>query len=168
MLGLAFGPGANDVREAVSVGLVNALPENEAGGRAFDPRTNAPARSVLHPSAGIVDTAEETAWGAPALFLLTEWEEIVGADWASIAGEMRFPKFLDGRKALDADLMSRLGFEDTGVGRGNVNASSILRRAGPGRVRNRMGSRATPVPGRREKRRTTTWLEGKGWAAPAE
>jgi UDP-glucose 6-dehydrogenase len=69
---LAFGPGANDVREAVSVGLVNALPENEAGGRAFDPRANAPARSVLHPSAGIVDTAEETAWGAPALFLLTE------------------------------------------------------------------------------------------------
>jgi hypothetical protein len=150
------------------VGLVNALPENEAGVRAFDPRTNAPARSVLHPSAGIVDTAEETAWGVPALFLLTKWEEIVGADWAGIAGEMRFPKFLDGRKALDADLMSRLGFEDTGVGRGNVNSSSILRRAGPGRVRNRMGWRATPVPGRREKRRTTTWLEGKGWAAPAE
>ena len=63
---------------------------------------------------------EEAANGAQALLLLTEWAEIVDADWEAIAGRMRSPKFLfDGRNALDARHMARLGFDYAGVGRGN-------------------------------------------------
>ena len=55
---------------------------------------------------------------AQAAVLMTEWDPIVGADWDTIAGEMRPPRFLfDGRNALDPARMMRLGFEYNGVGR---------------------------------------------------
>ena len=126
VLGLAFKPGTNDVRHAVSLDLINGLVEQGARVRVFDPQASAPARRLLPPSVGFVDSPEDTAAGAQALVLLTEWAEIVEADWASMAAEMRSPRFLfDGRNALDSDLMSRFGFDYTGVGRGNVGPSTI-------------------------------------------
>ena len=126
VLGLAFKPGTDDVRDAVSLDLVSDLVRQGARVRAFDPQANASARKVLPPSVDFAESSEETAAGAQALVLLTEWAEIVQADWASMAAEMRSPRFLfDGRNALDPDLMSRFGFDYTGVGRGNVEPSTI-------------------------------------------
>ena len=126
VLGLAFKPGTNDVRHAVSLELVRDLVGQGARVRAFDPQANASARTLLPPAVDFVDSPEETATGAQALVLLTEWAEIVEADWAAIAAEMRSPKFFfDGRNALDANLMSRFGFDYSGVGRGNVEPLTI-------------------------------------------
>ena len=126
VLGLAFKPGTNDVRHAVSLDLVNELVRHGARVRAFDPQANASACSLLPPVVDFVDSPREAAAGAQALVLLTEWAEIVEADWTSMASDMRFPKFLfDGRNALDAALMSRFGFDYAGVGRGNAGQSTI-------------------------------------------
>ena len=119
VLGLAFKPGANDVRESASLSLVDALVKDGATVKAFDPQANETARRSLPLSAQFVDRPEEAAQGAQALALLTEWPEIVDAHWGAMAGVMRRPKFLfDGRNALDPGMMRRLGFEYVGVGRG--------------------------------------------------
>ena len=57
--------------------------------------------------------------GAQAAVLMTEWPEIVGADWAEVARSMSEPRFLfDGRNALDPARMKDLGFQYLAVGRG--------------------------------------------------
>ena len=101
-----------------------------AGGtkvRAYDPQATASARELLPPDVAFAETAEETAVGAHALILLTEWRDIVRADWAAIAGRMLPPKFVfDGRNALDAGVMLRLGFDYAGVGRGDIRQPVLL------------------------------------------
>ena len=125
VLGLAFKPGTDDVREAASLDLIRDLVEMGAKVKAFDPQASAPARELLPPGVEFVDEVEETAACAQALILLTEWEEIVRADWAGMASQMRLPRFVfDGRNALDAALMFRLGFEYVGVGKGDAEQSS--------------------------------------------
>ena len=126
VLGLAFKPGTDDVREAASLELIRSLVERGAKVRAFDPQASPPARELLPPGVEFVDEVEETAACAQALILLTEWEEIVQADWAAMARQMSPPMFLfDGRNALDPSLMTQLGFDYSGVGRGNVPSSAI-------------------------------------------
>ena len=126
VLGLAFKPGTDDVRESASLELIRGLVERGARVRAFDPQASAPARELLPPGVEFVDEAEETAACAQALILLTEWEEIVQADWAAMAGKMSPPMFLfDGRNALDPSLMTQLGYDYSGVGRGNLPSSAI-------------------------------------------
>ena len=124
VLGLAFKPGTDDVREAASLELIRGLVERGAKIRAFDPLASAPARELLPPGVEFVGEVEETAECAQALILLTEWGEIVQADWVAMAGQMRPPRFVfDGRNALDAALMFQLGFEYIGVGRGDAERS---------------------------------------------
>ncbi len=127
VLGLAFKPGTNDVREAASLGLIDALARAGATVRAFDPKANDDARRLMPGSVELVDRPEEAAQGAQALALLTEWPEIVDADWAAMANAMRQPKFLfDGRNALDPWAMDSLGFEYSGVGRGRTGSARTL------------------------------------------
>ena len=118
VLGLAFKPGTDDVREAPSLPLIRELVERGAKVRAYDPKSSTPASEVLPSGVEFVDAAEETAEGAHALILLTEWQEVAGADWETMGVRMLPPRFLfDGRNALDARRMSFLGFEYAGVGR---------------------------------------------------
>ena len=119
VLGLAFKPGTDDVREAASLELVRDLVEIGAKVRAFDPQAIAHARELFPSGVDFVNMAEETATGAQALILFTEWREIVQADWPAMVSEMRPPRFVfDGRNALDPTEMLRLGAEYVGVGRG--------------------------------------------------
>lgn len=121
VLGLAFKPGTDDVREAPSLNLIRELVERGTKVRAYDPQATASARELLPPDVAFAETAEETAVGAHALILLTEWRDIVRADWAAIAGGMLPPRFVfDGRNALDAGAMLRLGFDYAGIGRGDI------------------------------------------------
>ena len=76
------------------------------------------AQPHLPPSVELAGDPVTAASGAQAVVLMTEWDQIVGADWADIAGRMRPPRFLfDGRNALDQARMTRSGFEYVGVGR---------------------------------------------------
>ena len=124
VLGLAFKPGTDDVRDAPALDLLRALGAEGAVVAAYDPRALEPARREL-PGRSILFAPDigEASRHAEALVLMTEWTEIVNHDWAAIAGEMDPPRFIfDGRNALDPAAMTGLGFEYMGVGRMSANS----------------------------------------------
>lgn len=118
VLGLAFKPETDDVRDAPSLSLICELVDEGVRVLAFDPQANDTARRQLPSVVRLTDSPVEAAEGAQAVVLLTEWPQIVRAEWPCIAAAMCPPRLLfDGRNALDADAMRALGFEYAGVGR---------------------------------------------------
>ena len=118
VLGLAFKPNTDDVREAPALDLIRSLTDDGALVSAFDPQANETARPHLPASVRLTNDPLEATSGAQAVALMTEWSEITDADWEAIARGMRPPRFVfDGRNALDAARIEALGFEYTGVGR---------------------------------------------------
>ena len=118
VLGLAFKPETDDVRDAPSLSLIRELVDEGAQVLAFDPQANGAASRRLPAAVRLTASPAEAAEGAQAAVLLTEWPQIVRAEWPCIAAAMRPPRFLfDGRNALDADAMRALGFEYAGIGR---------------------------------------------------
>jgi len=119
VLGLAFKPDTDDVREAPSLDLIRTLVEEGAIVRAYDPKATAAAERALPNAVHVVEDLPSCTRGAQALVLMTEWPEIVAADWAAVASQMKPPHFFfDGRNALDQAQMQALGFNYRGVGRG--------------------------------------------------
>ena len=117
VLGLAFKPGTDDVREAPAVDLINALAAEEAIIIAYDPQATRNAQKELPCSVRFAGTAEEATAHAQAVVLATEWEECVEADWCEISRQMRPPRLVfDGRNALDAVRMESLGFRYVRIG----------------------------------------------------
>ncbi len=128
VLGLAFKPDTDDVREAPALDLIRAMSDDGVLVAANDPQANEPARAFLPESVELVSDPMAATKGAQAVVLMTEWEQLVDADWESIARGMCPPRFVfDGRNALDAARMQELGFEYTGVGRSGTTDF----RAGP-------------------------------------
>lgn len=118
VLGLAFKPQTDDVRDAPSLSLIRELVDEGVRVLAFDPQANGTARRQLPAAVRLTDSPVEAAEGTQAVVLLTEWPQIVQAEWPCIAAAMCPPRLLfDGRNALDADAMRALGFEYAGVGR---------------------------------------------------
>ena len=118
VLGLAFKPGTDDVRDAPSLDLIGELVDEGARVRAYDPRAMEAARRLLPPSIELVASPLEAAEDAQALVLLTEWDEIVHTRWEAISRSMLAPRFVfDGRNALNARMLAELGMEYVGVGR---------------------------------------------------
>ena len=119
VLGLAFKPDTDDVREAPALDLIRALADDGAEVSVYDPQAMAAARPQLPESVRFADDVLAAANRAQALALVTEWAQLVNADWPAIAGRMNPPRFVfDGRNALDAGQMRDLGFQYMGVGRG--------------------------------------------------
>ena len=115
LLGLAFKPETDDMREASSLVLAARLLAEGTRVIAYDPVvTN--VGDLVH---GIVnaDSVELALAGADAAVLVTEWESIVDCDWAALAGTMSSPILIDGRNALDPDEMKAFGYIYDGVGR---------------------------------------------------
>ncbi len=118
VLGLAFKPDTDDVREAPALDLIRALTDDGATVCAYDPQARDQARRHLPASVALADDPVAATEEAQAAVLMTEWDQIVNADWETIGRGMREPRFLfDGRNALDPVMMERLGFEYRGVGR---------------------------------------------------
>ena len=92
VLGLAFKPETDDVRDAPSLDLVRALVDEGVEVRAFDPRAMDNARAALPPEARLVPSVADAADRAQALVLLTEWPEIVDSDWRLVARCMIPPR----------------------------------------------------------------------------
>jgi UDPglucose 6-dehydrogenase len=114
LLGLAFKPGTDDMREAPSLVLAGRLLAEGAHVSAWDPVAD--ARALLD-GVHIADSALEALEGADAAVVVTEWPELRELDWAEAAGRMRERVLIDGRNMLDADEMRAAGFEYEGVGR---------------------------------------------------
>ena len=132
VLGLAFKPDTDDVREAPSLDLINVLVGESADVSAYDPVAHDSALGSLPSSVRLVEDPLDAASGAQALVVATEWQQIVNANWADISRCMRPPRFLfDGRNALDPHAMEALGFEYQGVGRSSHLRSNARRNGEP-------------------------------------
>ncbi|MBI4323047.1 MAG: UDP-glucose/GDP-mannose dehydrogenase family protein, partial [Candidatus Omnitrophica bacterium] len=118
VLGLAFKPDTDDLREAPSVDIVRMLQEEGAKVRVFDPKAM-PAADGLFRRVTFCKDVYETARGADCLALLTEWNEFKELDLARIKKLMRQPVIVDGRNLYDPDVLRRLGFRYVGIGRGH-------------------------------------------------
>ncbi len=114
LLGLAFKPNTDDVREAPSLILAGRLVAEGADVRAWDPVAD--GRAVL-PYATICDDPLETLDGADAAVLVTEWPQLTQLDWAEAASRMRNPLLIDGRNMLEPAAMREAGFTYEGIGR---------------------------------------------------
>ena len=117
VLGLAFKPNSDDMREAKSIEVVNRLVELGVEVRAYDPVAMANARRVLPASVTYCDSAHAAAEGADAVVLLTEWNEFKLLNLERLRGVMRRPVIFDGRNLWEPERMRRLGFEYHSIGR---------------------------------------------------
>jgi UDPglucose 6-dehydrogenase len=114
LLGVAFKPNTDDVREATSIVLSGRLQSEGAHVRVYDPIAS--GRELLA-GARVCASAEEALEGADAAVLVTEWPEFRELDWPAAKGKMRKPLVVDGRNFLDGALLQQEGFTYEGVGR---------------------------------------------------
>ena len=114
VLGLAFKPGTDDMREAPSLVIASRLLAEGANVRTWDPVAD--ARTLLT-GADQCETALEALDGADAAVLVTEWPELGELDWGDVRRRMANPLVVDGRNFLDPAEMRALGFVYEGIGR---------------------------------------------------
>jgi UDPglucose 6-dehydrogenase len=116
LLGVAFKPNTDDIREATSLVLSGRLAGEGASVRVYDPVAAAKADGMLA-GAQICDSVLEAVEGADAAVLVTEWPEFAELDWAEVKRRMRVPLIVDGRNFLDRDALIEAGFTYEGIGR---------------------------------------------------
>ena len=119
LLGLAFKPNTDDMREASSLILSARLQADGAKVRVFDPVAEDEARMLIrgvHFAGDVLDAVD----GADAVVLVTEWGEFLELDWAQVAERMAGTLVLDGRNALDSDAVTAAGLTYEGIGRGTL------------------------------------------------
>jgi UDPglucose 6-dehydrogenase len=117
LLGLAFKPDTDDMREASSLVLAARLQADGATVRAYDPVAEHEARRLM-PGVHFAPSALDALDGADAVVLVTEWPEFKQLDWDAAAQRMRGRLVIDGRNVLDRDALQEAGFAFEGVGRG--------------------------------------------------
>jgi UDPglucose 6-dehydrogenase len=116
LLGLAFKPNTDDMREAPSIDIARALLKRGATVRGYDPAANGKARAVL-PELEFRNNAYAAARGADGVVVVTEWNEFRQLDLTRLKRSMRRPVLVDGRNIYDPAAMRRLGFVYRGIGR---------------------------------------------------
>jgi len=117
VLGLAFKPNTDDMRDAKSIEVVNRLISGGAQVRAYDPVASLKACEVL-PEIKICESAYAAARGAHAIVVVTEWSEFIHLDLARIRAEMVGDLIFDGRNIFEPKDVVNHGFRYYGVGRG--------------------------------------------------
>jgi UDPglucose 6-dehydrogenase len=117
ILGLAFKPNTDDMRDAPSVAIIHMLQHEGASVRAYDPEAMVNARRLLK-GVTYCEDPYDVAAGADALVLVTEWNEFQHLDMARVKGLMRGDVLIDGRNIYEPTAMRGLGFVYRGVGRG--------------------------------------------------
>ncbi len=117
VLGLAFKPNTDDIREAARVELINALTRLGANIRAYNPVAMGVAETMM-PEVLYCATAYDVAKSADALLRVTEWNEFKQLDFDKIKRLMRQPVVLDDRNIYDPGAMAERGFTYRGVGSG--------------------------------------------------
>jgi UDPglucose 6-dehydrogenase len=115
--GLAFKPKTDDMREAPSLTIIEALVGNGARVRAHDPVAREVAARLLPSEVELVKEPYAAAEGADALLLVTEWNEFRQPDWARLKGLMKGDAVFDGRNVWDAPRARAAGFTYYGIGR---------------------------------------------------
>lgn len=118
LLGLAFKPDTDDLRDAPSLHIAERLVQLGARVKAYDPIAMRACRE-LYPELKIryCESPREVARGADALVLVTEWKEFATLPLAELAGLMAKPVLVDGRNVFQPEAAAAAGFDYTGIGR---------------------------------------------------
>ncbi|WP_018633427.1 UDP-glucose dehydrogenase family protein [Neomegalonema perideroedes] len=116
LLGLTFKPNTDDMREAPSLPIIQALQDMGVHVRAYDPEGMESARGLVEGVAFAAD-AYEAAQGADAAVLVTEWDEFRALDFRRLKTLMKAPVFVDLRNVYPPEEVLRHGFAYEGVGR---------------------------------------------------
>jgi UDPglucose 6-dehydrogenase len=125
LLGLAFKENTDDMRDAPSIDVAQALRNAGAFVRGFDPVAMEVAKPIL-PDVEMVRDAYELAAGCDALVVATEWNEFINLDLERIRDSMKTPIIIDGRNIYNPEKMKALGFIYRGVGRGYNNERPLI------------------------------------------
>jgi len=132
MLGLAFKPNTDDMREAPSVDIIRWITSQGATVQVYDPVAMQTGRETLEREGIRMDAvtfcqdAYEVSNNADALVIVTEWNEFKALNMLQVRAAMRRPVLIDGRNVYEAAEMNRLGFIYRGMGRGTGPAPSVL------------------------------------------
>jgi UDPglucose 6-dehydrogenase len=116
LLGLAFKPNTDDMRDAPSVEIARALQAEGATVRGYDP-VAMPVAERMMPDVHMCANAYEVADGADVVVVCTEWNEFKQLDLARLKTSMKQPVIVDGRNLYDPRRMHELGIEYRGMGR---------------------------------------------------
>jgi UDPglucose 6-dehydrogenase len=128
LLGLAFKPNTDDMREAPSVILASRLQAEGAEVRGWDPVA---APGELMKGVEIHETVLDAVRGADAAVIVTEWDELRDLASPEVRQEMRNPLIVDGRNLLDPDAVREAGFAYEGIGRPSSPFSALPEAAEP-------------------------------------
>ncbi|MBU2604938.1 MAG: UDP-glucose/GDP-mannose dehydrogenase family protein [Alphaproteobacteria bacterium] len=117
--GLAFKPNTNDMREAPSRAIMEALWAAGARVRAFDPEAMDECARLYsgRDDLALVDSPEAALDGADALIIATEWKQFHAPDFERIKSQLAAPVIFDGRNLYNPDTMQRYGIRYYGIGR---------------------------------------------------
>jgi UDPglucose 6-dehydrogenase len=116
LLGLAFKPNTDDMRDAPAIDIAEALLEAGAKVRAYDPVAMEVARPIL-PAVELFEEPYKMAKDCDALILVTEWNEFKQLDLEKVKGLLKSPVIYDGRNIYDPKLMKEMGFTYRAIGR---------------------------------------------------
>lgn len=117
LLGLAFKPNTDDMRDAPSIDIARELIEGGARVRGYDPVAMEVARPLL-PAVEFCDNPYDMAAGCDALIVVTEWNEFKQLNLEKVKSLLKSPIIFDGRNIYDPTLMKEMGFEYRSIGRG--------------------------------------------------
>lgn len=120
--GLAFKPNTDDMREASSRVLLEALWAHGASVRAHDPAAMDEARRIYgeRPDLTLCADPDDALEGADALIVITEWNVFWSPDFAALKKRLKQPVIFDGRNLYDPKRLAQLGFTHYAIGRGNA------------------------------------------------
>jgi UDPglucose 6-dehydrogenase len=130
LLGLAFKPDTDDLRDAPSLQIAERLLQMGARVKAYDPIAMQACRES-HPALKIqyCESPEDAVQDADALVLVTEWKQFAGLDLRDLASRMARAILVDGRNLYDPEAARQAGFDYCGIGRpqraARPNASSV-------------------------------------------
>jgi UDPglucose 6-dehydrogenase len=125
VLGAAFKPLSDDVRDSPALHVAGHLHQQGAAVRVYDPEASLNARTVA-PALTYVASVEAALSGADLVMHLTEWPEFAGIDPAWAGRLVRNRQLVDGRNKLDAGAWRRAGWAVRGIGRGEPAGTPVL------------------------------------------
>ncbi|HLF25387.1 MAG TPA: UDP-glucose/GDP-mannose dehydrogenase family protein [Anaerolineae bacterium] len=118
LLGLAFKPNTDDMRDAPSIDIARWLIEHGAQVQGYDPVSMTTASPVLPPEVKFAADPYDLAEDCDALILVTEWNEFKQLDFERIRQAMKTPVLIDARNVYEPEKMRTMGFKYRGMGRG--------------------------------------------------
>ena len=118
VLGLAFKPNTDDLRNSPSIDLINALTQEGAKIKVYDPKAMEKAKTILKNVTYCRDPYQ-AAFHADCLIVATEWNEFKELDFVKLKRILKRALIVDGRNVYDPKLLKKIGFTYIGIGRGN-------------------------------------------------